>query len=629
MSQLIYPGIVLRNHYTIVRELGHGGFGRTYLAQDQHRFDELCVLKEFAPQVQGRFALKKSQELFEREAEILYKLKHSQIPRFRELFRETIDNKGYLFLVQDYVEGLNYRSLLNQRLRQGLRFTEAEMIQLLFQLLPVLDYIHSYGVIHRDISPDNIIQRQSDGLPILIDFGGVKLIQAKVESELAVQPRPELAEWKGQNPAPTRLGKVGYSPDEQMRLGVAYPHSDLYGLAATILVLLTGKEPQQLIDPQTLIWNWRKYTNLSPQFGEILDQMLAYRQSDRIPNAQDVLTALSTLHSPLTQPPPEALKTINQASINSTPNQSLSTPVSPPKNGQSSSVKTTLLPFFVVLIMGCLGWLGGRYWLDHYANGDLNQLPRTEQKRQEALRDKRRLLGIDFNFFVNLVNEEFYIRYPEQQGRTLTDEPSDAIWRERWHQIADDFLQRLGQLSEPSRMKLGTYRLDDLDRWKITVNQLQLSHQSLYDLADAKFFYLFPEQSRTANLLELPMGQVWQAFTNDVVKNLQAGLDWERVEFAASKTRKTLKATLKPGGGKAYIARFNKNQILQVRLKSPKPVTLLSIYTPGTIQKSQSLLEDSPQTRWSGRLQDSGDYEFVVVSESSQPVDYELILETR
>lgn len=185
MSQLIYPGIVLRNHYTIVRELGHGGFGRTYLAQDQHRFDELCVLKEFAPQVQGSFALKKSQELFEREAEILYKLKHPQIPQFRELFRETIDNKGYLFLVQDYVEGLNYRSLLNQRLRQGLPFTEAEMIQFLLQLLPVLDYIHSYGVIHRDISPDNIIQRQLDGLPILIDFGGVKLIQAKVESELA------------------------------------------------------------------------------------------------------------------------------------------------------------------------------------------------------------------------------------------------------------------------------------------------------------------------------------------------------------------------------------------------------------------------------------------------------------
>ncbi|MBD2484213.1 serine/threonine-protein kinase [Planktothrix sp. FACHB-1365] len=619
MSQLIYPGIVLRNHYTIVRELGHGGFGRTYLAQDQHRFDELCVLKEFAPQVQGSFALKKSQELFEREAEILYKLKHPQIPQFRELFRETIDNKGYLFLVQDYVEGLNYRSLLNQRLRQGLPFTEAEMIQFLLQLLPVLDYIHSYGVIHRDISPDNIIQRQLDGLPILIDFGGVKLIQAKVESELAAQ--------QGQNPTPTRLGKVGYAPDEQMRLGRVYPHSDLYGLAATLFVLLTGKEPQQLIDPQTLIWNWKKYTNLSPEFGAILEKMLAYHQSDRFPSAQDVLAALSTLNSPLTQSLPKPSTPLTQGTVSLTQNQSLSPQVSPTPGRISAGLKMPLLIFVSILILGGFGWLGGRYWLNHYA--DLHQIPGTEQERQEALRDERRLLGINFNFFVNLVNEEFYTRYPEQQGRTLTDSSSDAIWRQRWHQIADEFLQRLGQLSEESRLKLGTYRLDDLDHWKATVNQLQLSSQSLYDLADVKFFYLFPEQSRTANLLELPIGQVWQAFTDDVVHQLQAGLTWERVEFASQKTRKTLKETLKPGEGKAYIARFNKNQILQVRLKSPKPSTLLSIYTPGITQKSQSLLEDSPKTRWSGRLQDSGDYEFVVVSNSSQPFEYELTLETR
>ncbi|OIP69853.1 MAG: serine/threonine protein kinase [Oscillatoriales cyanobacterium CG2_30_40_61] len=603
MSQLIYPGLILRNHYAIVRELGHGGFGRTYLAQDQHRFDELCVLKEFSPQVQGSFALKKSQELFEREAEILYKLKHPQIPRFRELFRETINNKGYLFFVQDYVEGLNYRSLLNQQ-----SFTEAEVIQLLFQILPILDYIHSYGVIHRDISPDNMIQRQSDGLPMLIDFGGVKLIQAKVESELALQG--------GQNPSPTRLGKVGYAPDEQMRLGMVYPNSDLYALAATMLVLLTKKEPQQLIDPQTLTWNWRKYTQLNPKFGEILDKMLAYRHSDRFSSVQDVLVALSTIN-----PPP-------QISINPTQpilNQSLPPQPFPPQTGKNSQIKTPLLVFIFILTLGVFVWLGGRYGLNNYANQYLNQLAKTEEKRQEALQEKRRLLNIDFNFFVDLVNEEFYNSYPEQRGRTLTDTPSDAIWREKWDQIADKFLQRLGKISDQSRIKLGTYSINDLDHLKSQVNQLQLSSQSLYDLADAKFFDLFPEQSRNADLLALPIGQVWQAFTDDLVKNLEAGTAWERVEFASKKTRKTLKDRLKPGEGKIYIARFNKNQDLQVRLKSPESSTLLSIYT----QKAQSLLEDSPKNRWSGRLSDSGDYQVVVVSKSSRPFDYELTLETR
>lgn len=602
MSQLIYPGLVLRNHYAIVRELGHGGFGRTYLAQDQHRFDELCVLKEFSPQVQGSFALKKSQELFEREAEILYKLKHPQIPKFRELFRETINNKGYLFFVQDYVEGLNYRSLLNQH-----TFTEAEVMELLFQILPVLDYIHSYGVIHRDISPDNMIQRQSDGLPMLIDFGGVKLIQAKVESELSAQG--------GQNSSPTRLGKVGYAPDEQMRLGMVYPNSDLYALAATMLVLLTQKEPQKLIDPQTLNWNWRKYTQLNPKFGEILDQMLAYRHSDRFLSVQDVLSALSSINPPL------------KTSINPTQpilNQSLSPQSLPPQTAKNFHIKTPLLAFIFILSLGIFGWLGGRYGLNHYANYDLNQLSKSEEKRQEALQEKRLLLNIDFNFFVNLVNEEFYTRYPEQRGRTLTDTPSDAIWRENWNKIADEFLQHLAKLSDQSRIKLGTYSMNDLDHLKAKVNQLQLSSRSLYDLADAKFFDLFPEQSRNANLLGLPMGQVWQAVTDDVVKNLEAGTAWERVEFASKKTRKTLKDRLKPGEGKIYTARLNKNQVLQVRLKSPEPSTLLSIYT----QKAQSLLEDSAKKRWSGRLPDSGDYQVVVVSESSRPFDYELTLET-
>jgi hypothetical protein len=142
---------------------------------------------------------------------------------------------------------------------------------------------------------------------------------------------------------------------------------------------------------------------------------------------------------------------------------------------------------------------------------------------------------------LDLVNEEFYARYPEQRGRILTDTPSDSIWREKWDQIADEFLQRLAKLSEQSRIKLGTYSINDLEQSKATVYQLRLSSQSLYDLADAKFFDLFPEQSRNANLLGLYIGQVWQAFTDDVVKDLEAGIAWERVEFASKKNSKNLK----------------------------------------------------------------------------------------
>ena len=164
-------GVLLSSRYQIIRELGRGGFGHTYLAEDTHRFNELCVLKEFIPQVEGDYALQKAKQLFEREAGVLYQLKHPQIPQFRELLRVQTGGKGQLFLIQDYVEGPTYRELLHTRKRNGESFSEAEAIKLLEQLLPVLDYIHSVGVIHRDIAPDNLILRNVDGLPVLIDFG--------------------------------------------------------------------------------------------------------------------------------------------------------------------------------------------------------------------------------------------------------------------------------------------------------------------------------------------------------------------------------------------------------------------------------------------------------------------------
>ncbi|WP_375507108.1 protein kinase, partial [uncultured Nostoc sp.] len=287
MSYSIQPGLTLSDRYVIVRQIGQGGFGRTYLAEDVNRFRELCVLKEFSPQVQTAYVVQKAEELFEREASVLYKLQHPQIPRFRELLRMNLGGKEYLFLVQDYVEGETYNSLLNTRLQQGLRFTEAEVRQLLLSILPVLEYIHSIGVIHRDISPDNLILRTVDKLPVLIDFGGVKQVVATVASQY-YQPG-----MVASSPSPTLLGKVGFAPPEQMQTGLVSPHSDLYALAATMLVLLTGKQPQELIDTYNLTWQWRREVSLSPILGQVLDKMLSARPSDRYQSAHQVLQAIN------------------------------------------------------------------------------------------------------------------------------------------------------------------------------------------------------------------------------------------------------------------------------------------------------------------------------------------------
>ena len=639
MTNPIYPGITLNNHYRIVRELGHGGFGRTYLAEDAHRFNEPCVLKEFAPQVQGSYALQKSEELFEREAGVLYKLQHNQIPRFRELFRVSIVDRGYLFLVQDYVPGQTYRFLLDARKRQGLRFIEAEINQLLIQILPVLEYIHSLGVLHRDISPDNLILRLSDGMPVLIDFGGVKEVAATVESLFAEA---------NSTPAPaTRIGKLGYAPVEQMQMGIVYPHSDLYALAATVLVLLTGKEPHQLLDNQTLNWNWRSECSLSPNMALVLDKMLAHNPSQRYSSAREVLLALSG-NPPLqpqsqpayfapTQPPPEHSPIPVPAPAPVVPKLP-GTPVRVAAITNQQKMPAWKMVLFVVAVlssMGGVGWFAGNYLLNLQSKVQtISPIPQTsgpKQEQEDALRDRFSKLKIDdrfYNGYVNLVDENFYAKYPELGGRLLKEGEDDRQWRERWQKIGDELLDKLENLSSDARARLGTYDTADLERWKTDVNKLNLSSRALYDLADAKFFYWFPQQQRDRNIIGLPIGQIWQAITADSLTSLEAGATVESVEFDSRAKSKVLTGNLKPGEGKAYIARFAQNQTLRVNLQAPRKSTLLSIYSPGRTNKARALLQDAEGLSWSGLLDDAGFYEFVVVSQASEPIAYELNLAT-
>lgn len=289
MKTLLNSGDVLNSRYRILHQLGYGGFGRTYLAEDLNRFNEYCVLKEFAPQLQESFALAKAYELFEREAGALYRLQHPQIPKFRELFQYQHKNKGHLLLVQDYVAGQTYRSLFNLHADRKTRFNEAQIDCLLRQMLPVLKYIHSLGIIHRDISPENLILRTVDGLPILIDFGSIKEMEQKAQCQvIEALPDTEALSLMG-----TVIGKNGYAPPEQIERGVVFAHSDLYALAATAVVLLTGKTAKQLIDPDNYCWKWQSEAAISPKLASVLTTMLAPNPGDRFSNATEVIKNLN------------------------------------------------------------------------------------------------------------------------------------------------------------------------------------------------------------------------------------------------------------------------------------------------------------------------------------------------
>ncbi len=281
MQSPITVGSVLQNRYRIIQILGQGGFGKTYLAEDQRRFNELCAIKELISTARSGSAWEKAQELFHREAAILYQIEHPQVPKFRERFEQ--DQR--LFLVEDYVAGQTYRSLLAEKQAVGQTFTETEIFDLIESLLPVLEHIHSRGIIHRDISPENIILRDSDGKPVLIDFGVVKELATRLRSPDSPMPV-------------TSVGKLGYSPSEQVQTGGAYPSSDLYALAVSAIVLLTGREARDLFDENQLTWNWQQWAQVNPRFAQVLHRMLNPIPSDRYQTAADVSEALQSLQQP-------------------------------------------------------------------------------------------------------------------------------------------------------------------------------------------------------------------------------------------------------------------------------------------------------------------------------------------
>lgn len=464
-------GQTLDKRYRLIRYLGQGGFGRAYQAEAIHRFDEHCVLKEFAPQVQGTAELAKAKELFQREAGALHKLKHPQLPGFWELFQVELDaGNGCLFFVQDYIEGQTYFDLL----KSGMRLNEAEIIQFLQQMLAVLTYIHSQGVIHRDISPDNIILRTSDHLPVLIDFGGVKQIAATAISKFT------------QIGVSTCLGKKGYAPEEQLRKGEVFVNSDLYSLAVTALVLSTGKEPQHLYDAYQGKWRWEQEIKLSSQLKTVLQKMLAHQPSDRFINAEAVLQAL-----PSPQPNHQLAQPNNPTIPNHKPTATLSAIA--PRFSQVSKILTLVLapkakpapvvvtaninqpvvatkPYIkkpslflsslisltlkltvgtgIVLLTGWAGWavmnsVIGSTKLDFVQKPAIpNTSPNaSEITRIEKLFNRRQTLGISEIAFNNGVNQKFYAKHPELKGRPLTNSPEDAMLREEWYAIAEEFLR--------------------------------------------------------------------------------------------------------------------------------------------------------------------------------------------
>ncbi|RCJ14643.1 serine/threonine protein kinase [Nostoc sp. ATCC 43529] len=534
-------GQVIDNRYQIIRQLGQGGFGRTYLAEDK-KSHQTCVLKEFAPQVQEKQDLQKAKELFEREANVLKKLQHSQIPRFHSSLQVKIGSKDFFFLVQDYVDGDNFDQLLEQRRSQGKAFSEEEVITLLQQILPVLHYIHSRDVVHRDISPDNLIWRRSDNLPVLIDFGGVKQLPASQGFW-----RTQLV---GNN---TLLGKKGYAPEEQLRQGKVFLSSDLYSLAVTTLVLLTGQEPQKLYDSYQGLWYWGKQIQVSPKLESVLKKMLAYKPSDRYQRADQIL---KDLPSPNATKAPANYVTKIKTMVVAPGRQRASAIISRFQNRTQAIAKPASLPVWIRPFVMSLGGTalvvltGAGAWavvnavirgvssitIPSISLPQIPQLPNpssqpvsdrgTNRNLQEII-SRRQQLQIPEGFFTRFVDDSFYTKNSQLKGRSLTSKPEDARLRDEWYRIADELLTKVEQanLSTAARRKLGTYTAQDYERWRRQARAGQFGDYTINQLnkeTNEKFDRLFPDQDR-AKLNQQTFGQIWYAIAADRIDKVKSG----------------------------------------------------------------------------------------------------------
>ncbi|MEM8637797.1 MAG: serine/threonine-protein kinase [Cyanobacteria bacterium P01_G01_bin.54] len=307
--------LILGGRYIPTQLLGKGGFGAAYLARDRYTTSlRQCVVKQFLPAGDlSADQLELAQGLFEREAQVLEEIgnEHKQIPDSYAFFpliardRQTHQDKQFFYLVQEYINGQD----LEQELAGQGPFSEADVIVVLRDILSILTFVHSRGVIHRDIKPSNIMRSQQGRL-YLLDFGAVKQV-ATVAGSL-----------QGQS---TGIYSVGFAPPEQMQGTRVFPSTDLYALAATCVMLLTGQTPDSLFDAYHNEWTWRKQAaQVSDAFAKILDQMLLSTPRDRYQSAQAVLNDLNQVQGLPNRA--QSTATASTGNLSTTTLQSASTP---------------------------------------------------------------------------------------------------------------------------------------------------------------------------------------------------------------------------------------------------------------------------------------------------------------
>ena len=275
MGKLLEPQVVLKERYKIVDPIGQGGMGAVYRAADLLLPGRVCALKEISPDpdIEPEI-LAELQEQFRREAEVLARLDHPNLPKVSDYF--TQEQREYL--VMDFVPGYDLREIITRARERGEFLQEAQVLKWADQLCDALSYLHAQDppILHRDIKPSNI-KLTPAGFIKLVDFGLVKIMTSDESRTITVvQGR----------------GTAAYTPLEQYGDDESHTdvRSDIYALGATLYHLLTGRSPataqERFLRPAALVAPRTLNSHISPGVEHAILRALALHPDERPPDME-------------------------------------------------------------------------------------------------------------------------------------------------------------------------------------------------------------------------------------------------------------------------------------------------------------------------------------------------------
>ena len=290
MPTPIEPGVILRERYKIHRIIGQGGMGSIYLAEDLRLEGRQCALKEVIHENSlSDDTLHQAQEQFLREAQILARLDHPNLPKVSDFFSE--ENRE--FLVMDFVPGKDLRTIMLEARRKKTFLAEREVLNWSAQLADALNYMHRQDppILHRDIKPSNLKLTPS-GLIKLVDFGLVKLLASEEMTITILQGR----------------GTALYTPLEQYGgdTGHTDVRSDIYAFGATLYHLLTNTSPvearERFLHPESLVPPRQINAGISVRTERTILWALSLHPDERPQSIEQFRQGLVGDMNPVTQP---------------------------------------------------------------------------------------------------------------------------------------------------------------------------------------------------------------------------------------------------------------------------------------------------------------------------------------